>query len=402
MISQPYPDLTLEQRFCRNAALGLLRGLKHGRLTILEGGERVELGPVGGRSVNLVIHDGRAWPKLLFGGSIGMAEAYMEGYWESDQLTALVALFARNLALLDRLEARFGWLLSLGHKVGHWRRHNSRANARKNIAAHYDLSNDFYRLFLDKTLLYSSALWRDAQTLEEAQKNKMERLCQQLQLGPEDHLLEIGTGWGALAIYAAQHYGCRVTTTTLSQAQYEVAESRIAEAGLQDRITLLLKDYRDLEGEYDKIVSVEMVEAVGERYLKGYFQVLQQRLKPGGRLALQAITIADQRYDSYRRSTDFIQTYIFPGGFLPCVRVLGELLASETQMVMRDLTDIGLDYGRTLGHWLQRFDAQLGRVKTLGFDDRFIRLWRFYFCYCQAGFETRRISAVQLTAEKVE
>ncbi len=402
MISQTYPELTLEQRFCRNTALGLLRGLEHGRLIILEGAERIELGDGAQRALSLVIHDGRAWPKLLFGGSTGMAEAYMAGYWECDQLTALIALFARNLALLDKLESRFGWLLSLGHRLGHWRRHNSRTNARKNIAAHYDLSNEFYSLFLDDTLLYSSALWQDAQDLEQAQHNKMERLCRQLQLKPEDHLLEIGTGWGALAIHAAREYGCRVTTTTLSQAQYEVAQARIAEAGLEGQITLLLKDYRDLEGEYDKIVSVEMVEAVGERYLKGYFRVLQQRLKPGGRLALQAITIADQRYDRYRRGSDFIQTYIFPGGFLPCVRVLGELLAGETRMVMRDLTDIGLDYGRTLEHWLARFEAQLGRVKTLGFDDRFIRLWRFYFCYCQAGFETRRISAVQLTAEKVE
>ncbi|SHH77690.1 SAM-dependent methyltransferase [Ferrimonas marina] len=385
---------------CRRLACRWLAGLQHGQVRIIEGDSQWQLGQ-GEGVVSLTIHDPLAWRKLLLGGSIGMAEAYMDGLWDCDDLVALIRLFSRNLAMLDSLEKRYGWALGPIRTLAHRLRHNSRSNARKNIAAHYDLSNDFYRLFLDDSMLYSSALWQEAQSLEQAQQDKMERLCQQLDLSADDHLLEIGTGWGALAIHAAQRYGCRVTTTTLSQAQYDEARKRIDQAGLQDQITLLLKDYRDLTGQYDKIVSVEMIEAVGERYLKGYFQVLEQRLKPGGKLAIQSITIADQRYDSYRNSADFIQTYIFPGGFLPCVRVLGELLASETSMVMRDLTDIGLDYGKTLDHWHQRFNSQLGRVRALGFDDRFIRLWRYYFCYCQAGFETRRISTVQLTAEKV-
>ncbi|QIZ75679.1 SAM-dependent methyltransferase [Ferrimonas lipolytica] len=384
---------------CRKLAMAVFSRLRHGQLQIRDGDQLWQVGDEG-PVAQLIINDPLAWQKLLLGGSIGMAEAYRDGLWHSDDLTGLIGLFSRNLDLLDKLEGRFSWASKPLRKVSHLLRHNSKANSRKNIEAHYDLSNEFYQLFLDDTMLYSSALFSNSDDLEQAQYAKMERLCQQLQLGADDHLLEIGTGWGAMAIYAAKHYGCRVTTTTISKAQHQEAQRRIAAAGLSDRITLLMDDYRDLNGCFDKIVSIEMIEAVGERYLESYFQQLQQLLKPGGRLAIQAITIADQRYQHYRNNVDFIQTYIFPGGFLPSVEVLSQQFRLHTSMVIRNIEDIGLDYGHTLALWRQRFESQLDQVEQLGFDLRFIRLWRFYFCYCQAGFETRRTSAIQLTADK--
>lgn len=384
---------------CRALLLKLLPSLKHGTLVLQEGGERWQFGE-GNPQVSMTIHRPGVWRALLFGGSIALAESYRDGDVACSDLTSLLSLFARNLDWLDRLESRFGFVLGPWQTLKHRLRHNSKANARKNIEAHYDLSNDFYRLFLDNGMVYSSAIWREASDLDAAQFNKMDRLCHELELTPEDHLLEVGTGWGALAIHAVQTYGCRVTTTTISEAQYREAKARVEAAGLTDRITLLRLDYRELTGQFDKIVSVEMIEAVGERYLPGYFRTLNRLLKPGGRAAIQAITIADQRYDSYRRGADFIQTYIFPGGFLPSVRVMGELVAQETDMVIRDLTDIGLDYARTLAEWRTRFEAALPQVRKLGFDDPFIRLWRYYFCYCEAGFLTRRVSTVQLTMER--
>ncbi|MFI3246507.1 MAG: cyclopropane-fatty-acyl-phospholipid synthase family protein [Ferrimonas sp.] len=401
MIEQATTATSKRSGLARQMILKLLSHLQHGALQIDEGDQQWRFGhqePL----ASLTIIDERAWGKLLFGGSIGMAEAYRDGWWSSRDLTELIALFSKNLGLLDKIEGRFSWLAAPVRKISHMLNHNSKANSRKNIAAHYDLSNDFYRTFLDESMLYSSALFQQSTTLEQAQQAKLARICQQLDLQASDHLLEIGTGWGALAIYAAQHYGCRVTTTTISQAQYDEAKARVEQAGLSEQITLLMCDYRDLQGQYDKVVSIEMIEAVGERYLSQYFGQLQRCLRPGGHLLLQAITIADQRYQHYRNSVDFIQTYIFPGGFLPSVSVLTEQLAQHTNMVVRNIEDIGFDYGHTLAHWRQRFEAQLGVVRQLGFDEAFIRLWRFYFCYCQAGFETRRISAIQLTATQAE
>ncbi|MBY6186402.1 cyclopropane-fatty-acyl-phospholipid synthase family protein [Marinobacter hydrocarbonoclasticus] len=384
---------------CRSALFKLLPGLKHGTLHLQEGGQQWRFGS-GHPEVTLTVHHPRVWRSLLVGGSIALAERYRDGDVDTDNLTQLLTLFARNLEWLDKLEQRFGFVLGPWQTLQHRLRHNSKANARKNIEAHYDLSNDFYRLFLDNGMVYSSGIWRESDDLDQAQEAKIARLCEQLALSQDDHLLEVGTGWGALAIHAARQYGCRVTTTTISEAQYQEAKVRVEAAGLTDRIELLRLDYRDLTGEYDKIVSVEMIEAVGERYLPGFFQTLDRLLKPGGKVALQAITIADQRYDSYRRGADFIQTYIFPGGFLPSVKLMGDLVAAQTNMVMRDLTDIGLDYARTLEHWRARFEAALPEVRKLGFDDPFVRLWRYYFCYCEAGFLTRRVSTVQLTLEK--
>lgn len=326
----------------------------------------------------------------------------MDGDWESHQLTALLQILARNGEVLGRLERGFRLLGKPVARLRHWTRRNTRAQARENIAAHYDLGNEFYAYFLDDDLLYSSALFTDdQQDLTQAQRAKMARLCDQLALTPGDHLLEIGTGWGALAEYAARHYGCRVTTTTLSREQHRWATERMARAGLQDRVEVLLCDYRDLRGEYDKLVSVEMIEAVGQRYLPAFFRTCQARLRPGGKMALQAITIQDQRYRDYSKSVDFIQRYIFPGGFLPSITAMSELMTRHTDFVVRNLFDMGPDYARTLAHWRQRFTHAWQDIEKLGFDERFRRMWLYYFGYCEAGFNARTISVVQLTAERV-
>lgn len=326
----------------------------------------------------------------------------MDGEWETANLTPLLELLALNGEVLGRLENGFRLLGRPLERIRHWTRRNSRAQARENIAAHYDLGNTFYAHFLDQELLYSSALFTgDEQDLTAAQQAKMARLCEQLALSPGDHLLEIGTGWGAMAEYAARHYGCRVTTTTLSQEQYVWATERIARAGLQDRVEVLLCDYRDLTGQYDKLVSIEMIEAVGQRYLPTFFRTCQARLRPGGRMAIQAITIQDQRYRDYSKSVDFIQRYIFPGGFLPSITAMNELMTRHTDFVVRNLFDMGTDYARTLAHWRQRFDHAWQEIEKLGFDERFRRMWLYYFGYCEAGFNARTISVVQLTAERV-
>ena len=265
----------------------------------------------------------------------------------------------------------------------------------------YDLSNALYETFLDENMLYSSAIFNSpSDTLAQAQINKMERLCQQLQLKPSDHVVEIGTGWGAMAMYMALNYGCKVTTTTISDAQYDYAKSKIEQFGLSKQITLLKKDYRLLEGQFDKLVSIEMIEAVGKAFLPSYIDQCQSLLKPQGLMAIQAITIADQRYNSYSNSVDFIQKYIFPGGFLPSITALTQAATQNSDLVVRDLFDIGADYGKTLNCWHQTFNQRLDRVKELGFDERFIRMWNYYFCYCQGGFRAKTISTVHMTFQR--
>ncbi|MCB2069151.1 MAG: class I SAM-dependent methyltransferase, partial [Ottowia sp.] len=276
-----------------------------------------------------------------------------------------------------------------------------RTGSRKNIAAHYDLGNDFFKLFLDPTMMYSSALFPSADaSLEEASVAKLDELCRQLELRSEDHLLEIGTGWGGMAIHAARHYGCRVTTTTISREQYQYACEQVQQAGLQDRVTVLCEDYRNLTGRYDKLVSIEMIEAVGHAFYSDYFQRCSALLKPEGKMVIQAITIADQRYDSARKSVDFIQRYIFPGGCLPSLAVISDHLARDTDMQMVHLRDITADYALTLAHWRERFMAAQEAVLRQGFDRSFIRMWEFYLAYCEGGFRERIIGTVQLAFAK--
>jgi cyclopropane-fatty-acyl-phospholipid synthase len=310
-------------------------------------------------------------------------------------------LMALNLSALDSIESRSSLLSKLAYQVSHWLNRNTVTNSAKNIEAHYDLSNDLYQTFLDERMLYSSAVFTEqGQSLEQGQINKMERLCQQLKLSSSDHVIEIGTGWGSMAIYMAETYGCHVTTTTISEQQFQYAKQAIEQRGLSEKITLLKQDYRLLEGEYDKLVSIEMIEAVGKQFLTSYIQKCQSLLKSGGLMAIQAITIADQRYDYYSNNVDFIQKYIFPGGFLPSITALTQATTKHSDLVLRDLFDIGQDYAQTLKLWYLRFNNAQEKVSQLGFDERFIRMWNYYFCYCEGGFRAKSISTVHMTFQR--
>jgi cyclopropane-fatty-acyl-phospholipid synthase len=289
----------------------------------------------------------------------------------------------------------------MGLKLAHSLNRNTRKGSRKNIAAHYDLGNDFFHLFLDPTMMYSAAVFDTSEaTLEDASQAKLNEICLQLELTPDDHLVEIGTGWGGMAIHAATHYGCRVTTTTISREQYEYARQRVAELGLTDRITVLCEDYRNLTGQFDKLVSVEMIEAVGHQFYGNYFARCSALLKPSGKMVIQAITISDQRYRQARDTVDFIKRFIFPGGCLPSLAVIADHIARDTDMQIVHLRDITQDYARTLACWRERFTEQLEAVRRMGFDDHFIRMWEFYLCYCEGGFRERIIGTVQLSFAK--
>ncbi|EOB4970243.1 SAM-dependent methyltransferase [Vibrio fluvialis] len=401
-------SMTALQKGARSVALKSLQLIKIGSLTIEEAykGHDVTVEHFGfahegqPQAHIRVTHPG-FYGRVLKGGSIAAAEAYMDGWWDSPNLTAVTELMARNLSTLDQLEAQSSVVTRAMNKVGHWLKRNSIVRAKQNIEAHYDLGNDLYQTFLDERMLYSSALYLSTNdSLEQAQIQKMDRLCQQLQLTANDHVIEIGTGWGAMAIYMAQHYGCKVTTTTISEEQFAYAEAEITRLGLEAQITLLKQDYRLLEGQFDKLVSIEMIEAVGKAYLASYIEKCQSLLKPGGLMAIQAITIADQRYDYYSNNVDFIQKYIFPGGFLPSITVLTQMATRHTDFIVRDVFDIGMDYAKTLADWRLRFEAALNTVQALGYDERFVRMWRFYLCYCEGGFNARTISTIHMTLQR--
>jgi cyclopropane-fatty-acyl-phospholipid synthase len=325
----------------------------------------------------------------------------MSGYWSTPNLTQVMRLFVRNMDALDRLDNSQSiigqWLL----KVFHWFNRNTKEGSRKNISAHYDLGNDFFKLFLDETMMYSSAIYPapDA-SLSVAAVHKLQRVCEKLQLTAQDHLLEIGTGWGGMAIYAAQHYGCRVTTTTISKEQREYALARVAAAGLSDKITVLFDDYRDLQGQFTKLVSIEMIEAVGHDHYAQYFATCSRLLAPNGLMLIQAITIKDQRYERARKAVDFIQRYIFPGGSLPSISVVSDFVKRKTDMNILHIEDIGEHYAQTLKHWRDLFIEKLDEVRAQGFDDRFIRMWEFYLCYCEGGFRERSIGTAQIVFAK--
>ncbi|WP_201585671.1 SAM-dependent methyltransferase [Psychrobacter jeotgali] len=351
--------------------------------------------------VTLTLHDSRVYRRLLLGGSIALADSYIEGQWDTDDLTGLIRLAARNLAVLNKLENRFAGISKAFEKANHQLRSNDAVGSKSNILAHYDLGNEMYQRFLDESMMYSSAVYPAADSsLSEAQQHKLELICQRLQLSADDKIIEIGTGWGGFAIYAAPHYGCHVTTTTISDAQFKEAERRVKAAGLSNKITLLKQDYRKLTGQYDKLVSIEMIEAVGHEYLPTFFAKCNSLLKPTGLMVLQAITFNDQNYKSYLESVDFIQTHIFPGGCLLSNQELTIQFTEQTDMVIKQLHDYGFDYAYTLRDWRAAFMAQHEQIKALGYDEAFIRLWEFYFCYCEGGFLERTIGVVQVTAVK--
>ncbi|MFJ3486383.1 class I SAM-dependent methyltransferase [Pseudomonas sp. NPDC090202] len=393
---------SLTANLLRRGVLRQLAQLRHGLLVIFEGDERHVFGAAGARLQGEIhVHDAAAWGLVASNGSIGAGEAFIHGYWTTPDLTAVIRVFVSNLDVLDAMESGFARFSRPFVHGLHWLNRNTRKGSQKNIAAHYDLGNDLFEHFLDPTMMYSAAQFLSPDdTLEQAQLNKLERICQKLRLQPGDHLLEIGTGWGSMAIYAAQKYGCRVTTTTLSREQFAWTEKRIAELGLQDRITLLLRDYRDLTGEYDKLVSIEMIEAVGHRYLPTYFKQCTRLLKDNGLMLLQAITIREQRYQQARRSVDFIQRYIFPGGALPSVARLLDVVGRDTDMNLLHMEDFGLHYARTLRLWQANFRHAAGYLREQGYDDYFLRLWEFYLCYCEGGFLERTIGTAQLLLAK--
>jgi len=391
-------------RALRRRLIERLRGLQHGQLVLEDALGRVSLG-AGGRDpelrVQLRIDDPAVYRALAMNGSVGAGEAYIRGHWRCDDLIALTRLMVRNRALLDGMErgvARLGgWLLRAGAAL----KPNTRRGSRENIAAHYDLGNEFFALFLSPDLMYSSALWANGeQTLEQASTAKLEAICAALELRPGDRLIEIGTGWGGFALHAARHYRCRVTTTTISREQYALARERIAAAGLADRVTVLREDYRDLGGRYDKLVSIEMIEAIGARQLETYFAKLSALLEPGGLAVLQAITIEDHRYAQALHAVDYIKRHVFPGSFIPSIQAMLEAKTRASELNLVQLRDFGPCYARTLEEWRRRFLARRADVRALGFDDRFMRLWEFYLAYCEAGFRERAIGVAHLKFEK--
>ncbi|GLP96960.1 SAM-dependent methyltransferase [Paraferrimonas sedimenticola] len=389
-------------RFCRNRLLAVMAGLTQARLQINEGSQRWVLGDDNAElKAELSVHSPRVYSRLLLGGSIGAAESYIDGEWTSPDLTKVIQVMARNQRSLEALDGPMAWIATWAHKAFHKFNANSEKGSKKNILAHYDLGNDLYTRFLDKEMMYSSAIYPHASAcLETAQINKLKTICDRLQLKEGETLLEIGTGWGGLAIFAAKNYGVKVTTTTISDAQFDYAKARVEAEGLSDQITLLKQDYRRLEGQYDKLVSIEMIEAVGHEFLPGFFDVCCKRLKPHGKMLIQAITIADQKYDAYRSSVDFIQRYIFPGGCLPSITQMSKQVTSKTDMVITELHDIGQHYADTLKDWAVRFESARQELAGLGYDERFARLWRFYLSYSEGGFRERSISTVHLLAAR--
>lgn len=393
-------------RLARRIVLNKLRHLHHGEITIVEAGKSRSFGRADTSfplTVTLRVKSPAFYSDVAFGGSVGAGESYIHGFWEASDPVVLGRILLRNRDVLDSMEGGAAVLTQPLLKAFHWLNRNTRNGSRRNIAAHYDLGNDFYALWLDPQMMYSCAWYAASDTtLEEAAVAKLDRICQRLELTPDDRVVEIGSGWGGFAVHAAKHYGCHVTTTTISREQYEYVRQRIRAEGLGERITLLLDDYRDLDGEYDKLVSIEMIEAVGHEYLDTFFGKCASLLKPTGQMLLQAITIADQRYESARRNVDFIKRYVFPGGFLPSVTAMTSALTRVTDLRAINIEDIGLHYARTLRDWRERFFARIEDVRAQGFSDEFVRLWDFYLTYCESAFLERAIGDVQLHAIKPE
>lgn len=352
---------------------------------------------------NIKIHSKISYKNIVVGGSIGAAESYMDGLWDCDDLATLFLIFIKNYTVMDALESFFYSLGNTVNKIRNRKYKNTINQSKKNISHHYDLSNEFYQLFLDKSMMYSSAYFKESSmTLEQASIAKLERICEKLDLKASDHVLEIGTGWGGFAIFAAQKYNCHVTTITISKQQFDYAKNAIKQAKLEDKITLLFEDYRHMEGTFDKIVSIEMVEAVGAEFFPIYFKQCANLLKAGGLCLFQAITIADKFYPTYKNEVDFIQKHIFPGGCLPSIQEIMNNTAKYSNLQLLDAFSFGNDYVKTIDIWNERVNQSSSEVLTLGFDRRFLRMWHYYLMYCKAGFLQNHINVFQLLFEKAE
>jgi cyclopropane-fatty-acyl-phospholipid synthase len=396
----------LSRRAPRAGGLGALpRGLVHARLRLLregclllrEGSQTVEFGDAReGVAASIEVLDPAFYAEVAFGGSVGAGESYMLGHWRTNDLAAAMRVMLRNRDALDAVDSGLARVTAPLRLAAHWLHRNTRAGSRRNISAHYDLGNDFFRLMLDETLMYSCALFeRPDMTLEEASTAKLDAVCRKLALGPGDHVLEIGTGWGGFALHAASRYGCRVTTTTISPNQHEVARERVRAAGLEGRVAVLLEDYRDLKGSFDKLASIEMIEAIGHRQFGEFFRRSAERLGKGGRMLLQSITIAERHYARARDEVDFIKRYIFPGCCIPSVSALASAMAAASDLRIVHLEDIGRHYATTLARWRANCNAHRAQIRAMGFPESFLRMWEFYLCYCEAGFAERALGDVQ-------
>ena len=381
--------------WAKKALLRVMSQLKMGHLTLVDGDNCYEFGQ---KSVNaslsarVTIHHSSAYTDIIRDIGVGAGEAYIKGSWTTPDLVAVIRVLAQNLDLVANADRNNLFTKKLKSLVNMMLKANSIQGAKRNIAAHYDLSNEFFSLMLDETMMYSSAIFPDElASLHTASLHKLDTICQQLALKPSDHLVEIGTGWGGMAIHAAKHYGCHVTTTTISQEQYAYAVNAVQEAGVSHLVTVLNQDYRELSGQFDKLVSIEMIEAVGHSHYDTYFKKCNDLLKDDGLMLIQAITIPDQRYLAAKNAVDFIQRYIFPGGCLPAHGVMLECVKTQSDMHLIGFSEIGHHYATTLKRWRTAFFNQIDAVKQLGFDDKFCRMWDFYLCYCEAGFRERTI-----------
>ena len=368
--------------------------LEHGNIIFIDGDFTLQCGNSAEPAATVKVHDDRFYTTLAAGGAVGASEAYMQGMWTCDQLTLLVRVLLRNTSVLRGLgNAAYKKPL---YKLLHLMNRDSVDGSKKNISAHYDLGNKLFENFLDPTMTYSSGFFeKPDSTMQQASTAKLDRICQKLALSESDHVVEIGTGWGSFALHAARNYNCKITTTTISEEQYQLACQRVKDAGLQDRIEIVKKDYRLLTGQYDKLVSIEMIEAVGLAYLGNYFEKCASLLKPAGKMLIQAITIADQQYEFSKRNVDFIQRYIFPGGALPSVTALTNTATNKTDLRMTALEDITGHYATTMRKWREKFYLNVEQITQLGYDNRFLRMWEYYLCYCEGGFEEKSIGCVQ-------
>lgn len=384
---------------------GLKKKLSHlnvGCISVVDGVDKFSFGDPGSElQVNVQVHSQEFYVMTGSGGAMGIAEAYILGYWTSDDVVMLMRIILKNRSILLSLNNGFAKILSPINKLIHRSRQNTLKGSKENILAHYDLSNDFYKLWLDPTMTYSCAYFKDTNTtLEDASIEKLDRMCRKLKLSEKDNILEVGTGWGSFSIHAAKNYGCSITTTTISDAQYEYAKARVLEEGLESKINVINKDYRKLDGQYDKIVSIEMIEAVGYEYISEYFRKLSSLLKPDGLMALQGITYNDQNFDTYKDSVDFIKKYIFPGSCLISISQIIDVIKNKTDLSMIDMEDITRHYAETLNRWRKNFMSVLPEVKEMGYSKAFINMWEFYFLYCEAGFLERNIGDVQMVFAK--
>jgi cyclopropane-fatty-acyl-phospholipid synthase len=399
-----FSALSKVDEWAKRVLISLLKKINFGEIVLTDGEEQHVFGRRSEacdlRASLTVLHP-RFYSQVLFGGSIGAGEAYMAGHWSSDDLTLLLRIVLLNQGVFRGLDRGLSRLKAPLYKAYHFLHKDSRKGSRINIAAHYDLGNDFYALFLDETLTYSCGIFDSPDcSLQEASVAKYDRICKKLQLSDKDHVLEIGTGWGGFAIHAAGSYGCRVTTTTISRAQHDLALERIRTAGVENRVQVLFKDYRDLKGRFDKLVSIEMIEAVGHHYLNTFFRCCSNLLTERGVMLLQAITIADHAFEKHKKEVDFIKRYIFPGSCIPSVTAMGDAVAAATDLRLVHLEDITPHYARTLRTWRKRFFANIRQVRALGYSETFIRMWEFYLCYCEAGFQERYLGDVQMVFAK--